>query len=205
MATIKVSLPGKHFDGSEEKGFSVLFKALLVKAVNEGAKPDLSYARSKNTVSFNINLADNYTGILKSLLIDYPMTKIGDIAAAMVYAGQDKAEKKLLPINKPGNINKDRKKTGMVQSESLEAYMGGPGKTKNKEQVQLVSEMLIAMQDEKNKPPILLAEASTGIGKGAAMVAAAIDTANANSTPAVVSAPSFRVLNQLIKEHRLRK
>lgn len=201
MATIKVSLPGKHFDGSEEKGFSVLFKALLVKAVNDGAKPDLSYARSKNTVSFNINLADNYTGILKSLLIDYPMAKVGDIAAAMVYAGQDKSEK-LVPINKTGSTDKDRKKTGMVQSESLEAYMGGPGKTKNKEQVQLVSEMLIAMQDEKNNNPILLAEASTGIGKGAVMVAAAIDTANANSTPAVVSAPSFRVLNQLIKEHR---
>lgn len=53
---------------------------------------------------------------------------------------------------------------------------------------------------------IVMAEASTGIGKGRVLCAAAIEAANAKKTPVVITAPTLKVLGQLWGEmNSLRK
>ena len=47
---------------------------------------------------------------------------------------------------------------------------------------------------------IVLAEASTGVGKGRAICAAAIEAANARKTPVLIAAPTLKILGQLWEE-----
>lgn len=51
-----------------------------------------------------------------------------------------------------------------------------------------------------NQNKIVLAEASTGTGKGRALCAAAIDAANQDKTPVIIAAPTLKVLGQLWSE-----
>lgn len=66
-------------------------------------------------------------------------------------------------------------------------------------QIQYYNELLRGLAQNK----VVIAEASTGIGKGRAMIAAAIEVANKGKKPVIVAAPTINVLTQLYNEFQI--
>lgn len=81
---------------------------------------------------------------------------------------------------------------------ALESYLNSSGKNANKSQQSLAKSMMQVMNTSDG---ILLAEAGTGVGKGAVTAACAIQTHLNEGGVSVVAAPSFKILRQLISEH----
>ena len=189
MPTVNISLPSLKFSNSDSPDFNKLFKQSYVKSDNEGVKPDFTYnVGAKNDKTFKINLPDGLYERASDALAHYPQAKnVGELIVATVFqvSGIKQAQQK------------QHKQTN--HSAALDAFMSIAGNKRNKEQVMLSERFMQTLQSKDN---ILLAEASTGVGKGAAMVASAMDVSAAIDTPIVIAAPTFKILYQLISDHR---
>lgn len=85
-----------------------------------------------------------------------------------------------------------------VINHTLKAYVQSSGKTENPDQERLSKNLMRTLNSTND---MQMAEASTGVGKGAVIVTAAIEQVLRGNAPVIVAAPTFKILNQLIKEH----
>lgn len=193
---IHIAIPSSSFEGSGSEDFKKKFKANLVLAIQSKKVPDFSYSNIsvKPDMSFKVSLSDNDYNLLSNELKKHSGTKIGELAAGLVYRDSSLSMSKSNPSLIKQIIPKLK-----VNSPSLAAYLASSGKSENKEQIEL-SNLINSAMNSPEQTKVLLAEASTGVGKGAVIVSSAIDTAK-NGNLVVVSAPSFKVLSQLVKEH----
>lgn len=95
-------------------------------------------------------------------------------------------------------VSKQAEETALIMGEKayLRTAPAGCLKDARPEQARYYKGLHAGLQDNK----IVMAEASTGIGKGRAIMAAAVDMARQKGLPVIVAAPTVTIMSQLYAE-----
>lgn len=206
--TVSVSVPtilkNKLISFGAEQEISKLLKEYYIKAMvaNKGLNWKFQIFRGDSIVKIAMN--ENEFQFIKNIenIPDNISNTLNARVLAVLYGylfpnNIEKPAVNSLKENQQRISKKDSAESEVINHTLME-YVKSSGKVNNPDQERLSKNLMRTLNSQND---IQMAEAATGVGKGAVIVTAAIEQTLKGNGPVIVSAPTFKILNQLVNEH----